>query len=221
MKHLIKVGLATLSFILSSCTVMLWGANSAVHSHTYYEQSATDTVRAFGKTQDKNNEELVMVGDSYWYFIDKENTADLLKVLNTKLPKAFATSDNKPFEVRLSDNAKVFDSTFTLYYEPQNDNERNVLKELGFSLFKDNKLYRKHYSLKGKIYRPSKKIDQNYQFETALPISIQVAKTSNSVDPGKLLQNIALTPITLAGDVVLVAITVVLYPLSLLEKKVD
>lgn len=217
MKHLIKICLMSLSFLLSGCTALLWGEDPAVRSHTHYEQFATDTVRAFGKTQAKNNEQLVMIGDNYWYFIAQKDTAELLKVLNTKLPKAFATSNNKPFEVRLEGDAQSFYSSFTLYYEPQNDNEKNVLKALGFTSAKNPKLYEKDYYVSGKIYRSSKKINQSYQFETALPISIQIGKTSSRVDPAKLLEKIAITPLTLAGDVVLVAVALVVYPFTLLE----
>lgn len=217
MKHLVKVCLVGLSLLLSSCTIFLWSHDPAVRSHTYYEQSAMDTVRAFGKTQAKNNEQLVMIGDSYWYFIDERNTAELLKVLNTKLPKAFSTPNNKPFKVLLADDAQSFSSSFTLYYEPQNDNEKNVLKTLDFTSTKKPGLYEKDYDLKGKIYRSSKKINHHYQFETALPISIQVGKTSSEVDPIKLIEKITMTPITLAGDVVLVAIELVFSPLSLFE----
>lgn len=219
MKNLFKLCIACCTLLFSGCTLIMWGHNSAIGENTTYQSFAKDTVRAFGKTQSKDKAQLVLMGDTYWYFIAPEDTEKLLQVLNTQLPKPFATLDNQPFEIKLSENAKSYHSSFELYYLPQNQEEKTKLLNLGFKPTEKNpKLYSNSYALTGEIYRKANNVIKHYQFETALPIDIKLGKTSRYVkDYSKLIENIGMTPVTLAGDVVLLGLGIVLSPLLLLD----
>lgn len=219
MNNVLKFCIVSISILLSGCTLFLWGHDPAVKSYSSYQDFAKDTVRAFGQTQSKDKAQLVLMGDTYWYFIIPEDTEKLLHVLNTQLPKPFATLDNQPFEIKLDENAKSFHSRFELYYLPQNQEEKIKLSNLGFKPTEKNpKLYSNSYTLSGEMYRKANDVVKNYQFETALPIDIKLEKTSHYVkDYSKLIKNIAMTPVTLAGDVALLGLGIVLSPLLLLE----
>ncbi|MGQ0286627.1 hypothetical protein ACT2CV_05440 [Pasteurellaceae bacterium 22721_9_1] len=214
MKKLIKLGVIGLSVILSGCTMLLWDYDPVTEETVKREDFAKDNVRAFGQT--KTNQQLVMMGDTYWYFINPEESAELFKVLNTKLPKAFSTAQNQPFNVVLSENAKSFYSNFTLYYEPQNSKEKAILENLGFNPTKQNpKLYNKGYRLTGEMYLKANDVARNYQFETPLPIHIKTEKTSTKItDPVGFVAKVVATPAMLVGDVALVGLAILLSPIA-------
>ncbi|QIM62741.1 hypothetical protein A1D29_05225 [Pasteurellaceae bacterium Orientalotternb1] len=188
------------------------GSGDIVTTHNETKEIAKDTVRAFGKTQ--NNQQIVMMGDTYWYFISSVHTNELQKLLNTKLPKAFSTQKNQPFGIYLDSNAKGFSTGhFSLYYQPKTAQETSTIKTLGFTPTKpDPQIYRKQYKFEGEMYKKADNIKLEYQFETALPVSIQVSKRETNVDGSLLATKVATTPLALAADIILIPAMLIMLP---------
>lgn len=222
LKQMLRTSLFSTLFALSGCTAWLWaggnssgfipGSGNIVTTQHETKEIATDTVRAFGKT--KNDQQIVMMGDTYWYFIDAKHTDALQKLLSTKLPKAFGTLRNEPFNVYLGTDTKAFGTgLFTLYYIPQNAKEIKTLTELGFASTKEKPtVYTKSYNLSGQIYKKAENINTEYQFETALPISIKVSKSETDIDGSLLATKVAATPLALAADIILLPAALIMLP---------
>lgn len=222
LKRIIHLALFSLILTLTGCTAWLWaggngggfipGSGDIVTTHNETKEIAKDTVRAFGKAQ--NNQQIVMMGDTYWYFINTAHTNELQKLLHTKLPKAFSTQKNQPFGLYLDSNAKSFSTGyFSLYYQPKTTQETNTLKALGFTPTKyDPQTYRKQYKFEGEMYKKADNIKLEYQFETALPISIRVSKSETHIDGSLLATKVATTPLALAADIIFIPAMLIMLP---------
>lgn len=150
-KRNLLVGLILSSTLLAGCsTSLLWRgelfARDPVLTQDIEEKEiAQDNVRAFAMVKPNTNnphaDSLVMVGDKYWYVINKKHSQELGLILQAKLSKQFVTGkidyegieDEKVkfvkrefFKVTLSDKAVHKNPQFTmggvngwfcLYYE--------------------------------------------------------------------------------------------------------
>ncbi|MDO5054412.1 MAG: hypothetical protein Q4D86_03735 [Pasteurella oralis] len=220
-KHILRIFAFSLFFTLSGCTAGLWaggqnssfipGSSDIISTDIKAKEIAKDTIRAFGRTKDK--QQIVMIGDSYWYFISPKQTEQLQTLLNTKLPKAFNTKANKPIRINLTKSAKGFSTdSLWLHYQPKTEREIKIVRELGFRKTSKPEIYAKEYYFEGEIYKKAENIKLEYQFETTLPVSINTLESETNIDGSLLLTKIAATPVALATDIILLPVLLITLP---------
>ncbi len=220
---LINFMVLSASIGMSGCTAWLWaGGNGGIvpgsgeivtqtSSHT--QTIAQDNVHAFGKSRER----LVMMGEHYWYFLDEKSTTQMAPIVNAKLPKAFhilnrCTDCKDTFVLTLTDE-KTFGTDFVLFYPPQRSQEENILRELGFK--KEKQGYTAQFTVKGNIYKASDNLKQDYRFEKALPVRLQQYHAGKTeIDGELLLSKIALTPVTLLGDIIILPLSLFFMPFN-------
>lgn len=209
---------------LNGCTLLLWGKDSPFRETTTRHELAKDEIQAFamvGKPHSQLQQgSLVMMGKQNWFVVNPQDSAKLQGVLNVKLDKAFQIVDRyqheplKSFPVELKTvDSNDFSTEFCLRYNTGKAADIAKLKALSFkevqpkqSAQKTNPYYIYCTQASGQFYRTPQNHQADYRFETPFPVSVTYQVSKTHTDVGQLLGNIAMTPITLAGDVVLVPI---------------
>lgn len=199
-----KVILLASIFTLTGCfSTILWNSDKKIRE-TKEHKIASDYIRAFGK--DNTTGQIVMMGDKYWFILDKDSSTEISSVLNSKLPEAFSTKGNNAFKVFVLDSEKVR-SIFELHYSPKNAEERKILEDLKFNPLTEKKtLYTKEYGLYGKIYKTSPRMKKNYVFENTLPVEIYHSTYSERINP----DFISAIPLAIALDIITLPIQLII-----------
>ncbi len=216
MKKVFSVGLIiSIAFSFQSCvlTTLLWSEGVVVNEKEKIPIT-NDTIYSFLKTQNKtkqiDKDTLIMVGKKYWYVVDKLDFNEIYGTLNAKLPKAF-TIKEKHVPIEIEDDKLRFSSFFILNYEPANAIEKKILKDLDFShKYGTKNTYEKWFLIKGKIFLPQKNAKIDYTFQTPLKASLYSSTYFS-------LKKVALTPIAVAGDVILIP----LYTMAIISVILD
>ncbi|ULJ69744.1 thiosulfate sulfurtransferase [Wielerella bovis] len=207
---------ALLVLSLNGCTMMLWGLKPFYTTDYHYQDAGMDNVYAFGQIQQDNPQlkagSLLMMGDKYWYALDKDTAQRLLPVLNAKLArqyqiKDYSHDDVKGLPVTIYTENQRFNSNFCLHYTTRDAKEITVLQDLSFKKWdKQPETYVRCFLNNGEIFSKPVSAKSDYRFEQSVPVVLQVRTESKNVDVGDLLGRILVTPLTLAADVVLIPI---------------
>lgn len=201
------VALSALS--LNACTAMLWN-NPVSETKRRYQDAGMDKVYAFGQTQQDSPQlkagSLLMMGDKYWYALDKETAQRLLPVLNAKLArqyqiKEFNYEDAKGLPVTIMAKNQRFESNFCLHYQTNDVKEIAVLQNLSFKKYeRQPETYAHCFYISGNIFAKPVSAKADYRFEQSVPVVLRVETEHKSVNVFNLLNNLLLTPLTLVGD---------------------
>lgn len=220
---------------LNGCTLILWGKDSPFSETTTRHEVAKDEIQAFGVVQQANSQlaqgSLVMMGKQNWFVVRPQDSAKLQGVLNVKLEKAFQIVDRyrhqplQSFPVELKTaNGNDFSTDFCLRYDTVKAADIAKLKALSFKEKLPEKAaktqtpyYIRCTSASGQFYRTPQNSRADYRFETPFPVSVGYSTTHKHTDVGQLLVNIAMTPITLAGDAALAVTAIAVSPILLLS----
>lgn len=205
----------TATLTLNGCTVMLWGMNDPFSKTTTLHTVAKDRIHAFGTVAKDNPQlekgSLVMMGGTYWFVVNPEDSAKLAGVLNVKLDKPFQTVQHNPrFEHKAlpveleSPESQNFSSDFCLRYDTAKAADIAKLTQIGFKPFElDGKtIYTRCVSARGTYYATPQNLKADYRFEQSIPVELYYPVTKKHTDGWKLAGNILQTPLTLALDAV-------------------
>ncbi|PVX41342.1 hypothetical protein C8D76_10238 [Pasteurella langaaensis DSM 22999] len=205
-----STGLAVL--LLSGCTALLWEMSPIVKTHDRERDDGIDTLIAFGRTQaDKaplQKGQVVMMGERYWYVVDRDISDYLLPILTINLPQPYTLTNNKgkrltELPVTRQENNR-FESNLCLNYTPQNATETAQLTSRKFELEKLNKsgIYSRCITVKGMIYSKPTGTQADYHFQTRVPIKLTFNVKTTELNAEAISANIMLTPLTLAIDLI-------------------
>lgn len=212
MKKLFLLPLILSTFLLSGClTTLLWkgmGPSSDKYENKENQIISTDTneqfitedkLKTFGTTKD--GQQLIMLGEKYWYLFDAKSSKELFGILSMKMSKPFIRKEEKS-KVIISDDGKTFSSSVELKYPVINQQEHTQLVKEGFMRSPENLDYVfKKFELKGNIYQSSPELKITNPFNPPLPIALYQTKNETNFNAGLLLKKIAITPVALVGDV--------------------
>lgn len=224
---------------LNGCTLLLWGHDNPFSETTTQHEVAKDEIQAFGVVKQANSQleqgSLVMMGKQNWFVVNPQDSAKLQGVLNVKLDKAFqivGKYNHQPLQsfpvvLKAADN-NDFSTDFCLRYDTAKAADIVKLKALSFKEVQPGKsaknqtpYYLHCTGAAGKFYRTPQNYRADYRFETPFPVSVTYSITKKHTDAGKLVGNIVMTPLTLAGDAALAVTALALSPLALLTKAVE
>lgn len=203
------VALSALS--LNACTARLWETNPVSETKRRYQDAGMDKVYAFGQTQQDSPQlkagSLLMMGDKYWYALDKETAQRLLPVLNAKLARQyqikdyFTHEDAKGLPVTIMAKNQRFESNFCLHYQTNDVKEIAVLQNLSFKKYEMlPETYAHCFNIAGNIFAKPVSAKADYRFEQSVPVVLRVETEHKSVNVFNLLNNLLVTPLTLVGD---------------------
>jgi len=194
--QLFFIVLSLLLLMNSSCSTRdMWNRSSEY----YYK----DTIDQYLITKD--GEKVIFLGEKYHYiFDDNDNVVkELLNWPNRKELKM----DIMSFDLISRNKVKVkiqVIGDFTAESNELSQSELTFLKNLGFkSLFKDGKILIKDIAFTGKRYlpKPNELYKSNSSLNKSYDVQVRV-KYNKAKDIGK---KIALTPITVVGDVIMIS----------------
>lgn len=198
-------------------------------SKTVVQPAGTDQIRAFARTRpDSKNlpaNRLLMMGDNYWYLLHEDTTKFLAPILNSSLSQQFTITQTHPqtgntlnqiakLHVQLKtphEHFQIDDLCLNYAINPtlspaQQQQERDTLQQLSF------KNMGKQYQfcigrVTGHIYQPVQ-LPADYRFERSIPVQLYIAqdKETTHIDGKIVARNIALTPFTLIGDIILLPV---------------
>lgn len=198
---------------LSGCTIALWSMNPASKTTYNYQDAGIDKVYAFGQTQKDSSQlkagSLVMMGEKYWYALDKNAAQQLLPVLNAKLARQYQIKDHyhndvEGLPVDIQHKEQRFTSDFCLHYTTHNAKEIAILQDLSFKQWdKQPATYTKCFVNLGKVFAKPVSAKADYRFEQSVPVVLRVRTESKDVNVINLLNNIVMTPFAVAGDLVI------------------
>lgn len=212
---------------LSGCTMLLWGHDSPMSTTYHYQDAGTDKVHAFGITKQQTTQlqkdQLIMMGEQYWYALTPKSSEDLLAVMNAKLAQRYRifNGDNQQelsaMPVELRDEGKHFASHFCLRYQPKNAQEKATIEQLSFkALEKQRQIYTRCFYSYGDIYATPANVKADYQFEQTVPVKLTLRHSKTKIeDAGKFAAYVLWTPITLAADI---AGAVIVLPFMAIQK---
>lgn len=201
---LVKFLLLSLSAILlSGCFTMLnWAERDPISSGNEMVEVDSDKLTAFGML--KSTQQLVMIGEKYWFVADAESSKQIKALIDAKLPETFNTYG---LQVELDKEAKNWKINASISYTTADtQTEIAKLKQLGFESrcpeCPKNTQYVHQYPLQGQLYKKADiQIAESGKLRKAIPVKLVTEKYQiNGV--GSTLAAIALTPITLASDIV-------------------
>lgn len=208
------------------------------HGMNYEEQKITvkeageDQIRAFAKTNAAGKtlppNRLLMMGDKYWYLVDENASKALVPVLSGKLSQRFTISQThpktgKPVNQIQELHVGMEEDKFTInrlclnysispnLSESEQKQEQNMLEQQSFKHERNN--YQRCFgNIRGHVYNKPDKMPADYQFERSIPVQLYTvsSKYVNKVNGKIVARNLALTPFTLAGDIVLLPVWLVL-----------
>lgn len=201
---------------------------------TEYRDIGNDDIRAFAMVKPDSQtlpaNSLLMMGDNYWYAVDPKKSQELVAALRAPLSQRFQILVSKPNEKAVYsasdslylDISKSEDGSMTFgipalclkYSVPTElsaaaqQKERNALLQADFKLNQGNTYSTCFYHIHGTIYAKPEKLPAEYQFERSIPVHLYSSSTKIEKDVnGKMvLRNIALTPFTVVGDIVLLPV---------------
>ncbi|WP_373767812.1 hypothetical protein [Glaesserella sp.] len=201
---LLKILFLSLStMLLSGCfTLLNWEDREPISSGNQKVEVDEDNLTAFGMV--KSTQQLVMIGEKYWFVADAESSKQIKALIDAKLPETFNTYG---LQVELDKEAKNWKTNVGISYTTADTQaEITKLKQLGFESRcpecpKDDQ-YVQQYRLQGQLYKKADiQIAESGKLRRAIPVKLVTEKYQiNGV--GSTLAAIALTPITLASDIV-------------------
>lgn len=216
MPNLLKTLMIAASLTLSGCTIALWGVNDVREQDLITHELGQDSITAFGQVRAANSQfapgSLVMMGQRYWYVLNPEDSQAIAPVLNAGLPKRYQIAGRHthdelqalPVEVE-SGGKGGFSSHFCLHY-PQDGisaQEKTTLEKLGFkTVGKMPPAYRYCAEIEGKFYATTAQVAQDYRFAQRVPVSLYAIERKETINGGRVIGNVLLTPFTLALDAV-------------------
>lgn len=196
------------------------------------KKAGTDQIRAFAKTNATSKtlppNRLLMMGDEYWYLVDEDDSKALVPVLGSKLSQRFTISQihpktgksvNKIKELHVGiEKGKFTIDRLCLNYsispnlpDSEQRREQNMLEQQSFE--HDGNNYQRCFGqVWGQVYNKPDNLPAEYQFEQSIPVQLYTVsrKDVKKVNGKIVARNIALTPLTLAGDIVMFPLYVVL-----------
>lgn len=206
-----------------------WLASSKGMTHKEQKKTVKkagiDQIRAFAKTQTESQtlppNRLLMMGDKYWYLVDESDSKELVPVLNSKLSQRFTISQTHPktgkpvnqiqeLHVGIEGDRFNIDRLCLNYSispnlpESEQQREQNILEQQSFK-YKGNDYQRCFGNILGRIYNKPDNLPVDYQFERSIPTQLYTvsSKEITKVDGKIVARNLALTPFTLVGDIIL------------------
>ncbi|WP_373819294.1 hypothetical protein [Glaesserella sp.] len=201
---LLKILFLSLStMLLSGCfTLLNWEDREPISSGNQKVEVDEDNLTAFGMV--KSTQQLVMIGEKYWFVADAESSKQIKALIDAKLPETFNTYG---LQVELDKEAKNWKTNAGISYTTADTQaEITKLKQLGFKSYcpecPKNTQYVHQYPLQGQLYKKADiQIAESGKLRKAIPVKLVTEKYQiNGV--GSTLATIALTPITLASDIV-------------------
>ncbi|MDO4908198.1 hypothetical protein [Neisseria sp.] len=221
---------------LNGCTALVWKMNDPFSETATRHEVAKDEIQAFGVVKQANSQlaqgSLVMMGRQNWFVVNPDDSARLQGVLEAKLDKAFQIVgaythqplDSLPVRLKAADG-NDFSTSFCLRYDTADATDTAKLKALSFEAKQPGKqaknrtpYYIRCENASGRFYRSPPDYRADYRFETPFPVTVSYTATKKHVDAAKLVSNIAMTPLTLAGDAAAAVVKLAVLPLRLLEK---
>ncbi|QIW16271.1 hypothetical protein A4G20_07960 [Pasteurellaceae bacterium RH1A] len=204
------------SLILPSCTLMLWERDKPYSTYYSTQVVAEDQIHSFAVVKSGHQQaelpagSLIMMSGQHWFVLEPQDSQDLIKILSAKLNKAFdltysCSSDTRlqALPVTLHDaKSNQFTSDFCLSYQTSKAQEKATLKNLGFKLEKDGR-YTYEVAAKGRYYATPQAFKADYKFETRVPVKISLSTRTTKLDGDTLAENLFLTPLTLATDLII------------------
>ncbi|MGX2950286.1 hypothetical protein ACWIUA_05170 [Ursidibacter sp. B-7004-1] len=193
------------SILLSGCfTALNWAEIDTVSAGNKLVEVDNDKLTAFGML--KSTQQLVMIGEKYWFVADTESSRQIKSLIDAKLPETFNTNRVRVVLDKDTKNWKTFDYAIS-YISADTQSEITKLKQLGFvsrcpECDKTYNQYIRSYQLQGQIYQKADiKITESDKLRKVIPVTLEKEKYQvNGV--GSTLGAVALTPLTLAFDVV-------------------
>lgn len=186
----INLTLVIIYFLTSSCTKVMWEGN-APHKYDIIEQFLTT----------ENGEKVVFIGKSYHYIFDDKDKF-IRKILGWKNRHKLRLSGNETLSISKTNKVEgIIDIEIRPVAEKLSDEDVKFLEEIGFKSTVNNSLVvmRKKLVLKGEMYIPkpnvtytSSNLAQKYQIILDYKDGILTRS-----------KKIALTPITVTTDAVL------------------
>lgn len=211
MRNLFIILSATL--LAQGCTALLWSANPAVEEVESSKQTQLeDKIFAIGKNQQAQATiaagTVLIIGQKNIYVLNKgsEKLFEIYKNIPDR--KYLSPSLESTLEFRLND-ANAFSGAVTFSYlkqTPIDDSEWDILlNKLGFQKQND-KLATIYLSISGKIH-PHADANQSQQaaskFRQSYPVLFYKTKRITQVNPDNIIENAVMTPVSLAGDMIL------------------
>lgn len=215
------------------CTSLLWGkktndrflsgSDDVITSSVNQVLIHQDTLRGFAKLQNNqhNSPQLMVIGKQFSYIFDSGET-EILRFLNSELdPKYWRIfpkqNCNCAIQLKLQDsnNPKILNfssSVEFIYTKPQLSSEdKHLLEKLSFSMNKEFPSYTVH--LTGNVVGLNQEMKnlELQNFSQPYPINMYSYKNQKNIHFGRMLSYIALTPFTLATDVILSPLYLILY----------
>jgi len=238
MKSFCFLSIIAVASSLTGCTAILWSANNPIeHGNDYrteikdsvsgaveYKNLQLSTLQSSKKTPiDVPSEGVAFIGHDYIYFLTKG--ADQLLELNDNVNNLpyYDQSGDGILRFDLKDHIKnnvltPFSNTFTVIVrnEKLTTEQITLLKKLGFIY--TNSRYEKEVYIGGVIV-PRKNLNYNFGTENKLAKAYQVefytSKYKTKLNPGNIVENIVITPVALAADIIFFPISLkVLHSIS-------
>ena len=165
-------------FLLQACVSTTYTRRTTEHP------MSEDNIIAFATVKEKSGDipkdSIVMLGEKFNYVIlsnkdrNKYYMKDMNKVLNVDLPKQFEIEKKSEDVVIWED---TFRSEIHLKYQCETNAEKEKLEQIGFREIDQERgscLYRKYFSVEGKIYKvnPQQVIPADYRFQKPIPIKL-------------------------------------------------
>ena len=203
---------------LGGCmTAQQWTKNPPLTTVNEDQPLGGDNLVAFGQVSEDHPPlqagQLILVGEIYWFAIDKAESAELTRVFTSDLPQQFLFTDKsgeknyQALPVILDEKDRQhFSSEVCLRYDTTEPTEVAKLQALDFQPRKigNEPAYGRCLPMNGSLFikPPNLPYDQRFGQDKNLPIEIKVRHSKREADVMNIVSNLATLPATLSADTV-------------------
>ena len=203
---------------LGGCmTAQQWTKNPPLTTVNDDRAFGGDNLVAFGQVSEDRPPlqagSLILVGQIYWFAVNKAESAELMRVLTSDLPRQFLFTDqsgSKTYQVLTvildEKDRQHFTSEVCLRYDTTEPTEVAKLQALDFLPRKigNEPAYGRCLLMNGSLFikPPNLPYDQRFQQDKNLPIEIKVRHSKREADVMNIVSNLATLPATLSADTV-------------------
>jgi membrane protein (fragment) len=217
MQHpLAKITALAAALALGGCmTAQQWTKNPPLTTVNEDQPLGGDNLVAFGQVSEDHAPlqagQLILVGEIYWFAIDKAESAELTRVFTSDLPQQFLFTDKsgaknyQALPVILDEKDRQhFSSEVCLRYDTTDPAEVAKLQALDFKSQKIGHYpaYGRCLAMNGTMFIKPPNLPYDQRFQKSLPIEIKVRHQKRETDMVNIVSNIALLPATLSADTV-------------------
>jgi len=203
-------------FVLGGCmTAQQWTTNPPLTTVSEDQPLGGDNLVAFGQVSEDHQPlqagQLILVGEIYWFAVDKAESAELTRVFTSDLPQQFLFTDQsgaqdyQALPIILDEKDRQhFSSEVCLRYDTTDPIEVGKLQALDFQPRKINHFpaYGRCLNMRGTLFIKPPNLPYDQRFQKSLPIAIKVRHQKRETDITNIVSNIAMLPATLSADAV-------------------